>query len=137
MRAILVLILCGLALSGCKHPKPETAQVKPTEPKTTVKAAVVPKNPTVAAPKPSPPPVPRATAVNDGAGKVASVNANLRFVVIDFALNRPPQADQRLSVFRDGQKVGEVKISSQARNSIVAADITAGEARVGDEVRGE
>jgi len=50
-------------------------------------------------------------------------------------LNPVPQVDQRLGVYRQGQKVGEVKISSQARNSIIAADITQGEANVGDEVR--
>jgi hypothetical protein len=78
---------------------------------------------------------PQVTAINESSGKIASVNPNLRFVVIDFAMNPLPQVDQKLSVFRQGQKVGEVKISSQARNSIMAADLTAGEANVGDEVR--
>ena len=78
---------------------------------------------------------PAATAINEPAGKIASVNPALRFVVIDFGLNRVPQTDQRLGIYRQGQKVGEIKISNQARNSIIAADITAGEAQVGDEVR--
>ena len=73
--------------------------------------------------------------ISEPLGKVASVNPGLRFVVIDFAFNPAPQVDQRMSVYRQGQKVGEVRISSQARNSIIAADLTAGEARVGDEVR--
>jgi hypothetical protein len=55
--------------------------------------------------------------------------------VIDFAPNPLPKVDQRLGVYRQGQKVGEVKISRQANNSIVAADITQGEAQTGDEVR--
>jgi hypothetical protein len=77
----------------------------------------------------------QATPISESTGKIASVNSALRFVVIDFAFNPVPQPDQRLGVFRNGQKVGEVKISNQARNSIIAADITAGEAQVGDEVR--
>lgn len=73
--------------------------------------------------------------VNPLAGKVVLVNEPLRYVVVDFALGRPPVADQRLNVYRKGQKVGEVRISSQSRNNNFAADVMAGEARVGDEVR--
>jgi hypothetical protein len=132
MRSIPVLILGGLLLAGCKHAEPSDkarpagAAKSPVEQKG-MPAAVDVKKPVAS--------TPRATPVNESAGKVASVNTNLRFVVIDFGLNALPQAEQRLNVYREGQKVGEVKVSSQARNNIVAADITAGEARVGDEIR--
>jgi hypothetical protein len=129
MRAILMLVLSGALLVGCKHPKPsnpaaasgQTAATKPTDKKAS-------KTKSTAA---------QATPILEAAGKVASVNPELRFVVIDFALNPVPKVDQRMSVYRQGQKVGEVKISSQARNSIIAADITAGDAKIGDDVRPE
>jgi hypothetical protein len=70
-------------------------------------------------------------------GKVASINANLRFVVIDFSLSRVPELEQRLSVYRQGQKVGEVKISGPTINQNTVADIVTGEAQLGDEVRAE
>ena len=129
MRAILVLLLsCGL-LVGCKHANPSnpatTTANSPTAGKRSDKQPAKGQTGNKVAP------------ILGANGKVASVNPNLRFVVIDFALNPVPRVDQRLSVYRQGQKVGELKISAQARNSIVAADITAGEAQVGDEVRSE
>ena len=111
---------------GCRHARPSDSKTAANEPAAKARADKKPAKAKSA---------PTATAIVEPAGKVASVNPNLRFVVIDFALNPVPQVDQRLSVYRQGQKVGEVKISSQARNSIIAADITQGEANVGDEVR--
>ena len=73
--------------------------------------------------------------LSPSAGRVVLVNASLRYVVVDFGLGNPPSAGQRMNVYRQGQKVGEVKISSQSRTNNFAADITAGEARAGDEVR--
>ena len=46
-----------------------------------------------------------------------------------------PAVDQRLNVYHDGQKTGEVKVTGPTRDTTIAGDITAGEARVGDEVR--
>ena len=68
-------------------------------------------------------------------GKVASANANLRFVVLDFSLQPLPAIEQRLNVYRNGRKVGEVKVSGPARDSNIVADVIAGEVQVGDEVR--
>jgi hypothetical protein len=68
-------------------------------------------------------------------GRVVLVNEPLRYVVVDFGVSQLPPPLQRLGVFRDGKKVGEVRLSSQARGGNVAADVMAGEARVGDEVR--
>jgi hypothetical protein len=68
-------------------------------------------------------------------GKVASVNPNLRFVVMDFPLRKMPALEQRLNVYRNAQKVGEVKVTGPALDTTIAGDITAGEAQLGDEVR--
>jgi len=56
-------------------------------------------------------------------------------VVMDFPIRRMAAVDQRLNVYRDGQKTGEVKVTGPTRDTTIAGDITAGEARVGDEVR--
>jgi hypothetical protein len=69
--------------------------------------------------------------------RVVSVVPNLRFVVIDFTNSRQPAMDQRLSVYRVGQKVAEIKVSGPFRNTTVAADLVEGEARYGDEVKAE
>jgi hypothetical protein len=68
-------------------------------------------------------------------GKVLFVNAALRFLVMDFPVRRLPVLDQRLNVYRNGQKVGQVKVTGPARDTNIAGDITAGEAQPGDEVR--
>ncbi len=68
-------------------------------------------------------------------GKVVEANARLRYVVMDFPLRRMPALEQRLNVYRDGQKVGEVKVSGPVRDTTVAGDVMVGEAREGDEVR--
>ncbi|MFO1501368.1 MAG: hypothetical protein U1G07_23765 [Verrucomicrobiota bacterium] len=131
MRAMLLLLLGGALLLGCKHANPsdssgrdQAAAAKTKPEKSSKRTAREVKGQ-----------ADRATPLNEPVGKVASVNSGLRFVVVDFAFNPMPQAEQRMGVYRDGQKVGEVKISGQSRNSIIAADITAGEAQVGDEIR--
>jgi hypothetical protein len=68
-------------------------------------------------------------------GKVSWVNANLRFVVITFPVGQMPVSDQSLNVYREGLKVGEVKISGPQSDDSIVADITAGEAAVGDAIR--
>lgn len=134
MRAIIVFALGGALLVGCRTPKPaDSGEASTAKPARQRAAAMSPRAPQPRETSPSP----SATPLMEAAGKVASVNPALRFAVIDFAFNPAPKVDQRMSVYREGQKVGEVKISRQARNSIIAADITAGDVRVGDEVRPE
>jgi hypothetical protein len=67
-------------------------------------------------------------------GKVASVNPDLQFVVLNFPIGQMPSIGQRLVVFRNGLKVGEVHVSGPQRDDDIIADIVAGEAVVGDEV---
>jgi membrane-bound lytic murein transglycosylase B len=68
-------------------------------------------------------------------GRIASVNEHLRFVVIDFTNSARPQLDQRLSVYRVGQKVAEIRVSGPYRDTTVIADVVAGEVKYGDEVK--
>jgi hypothetical protein len=68
-------------------------------------------------------------------GTVVSVNPALRFLVMDFPVRKLPVLEQRLNVYRNGQKVGEIKVTGPARDTTVAGDILVGEAQVGDEVR--
>jgi len=68
-------------------------------------------------------------------GRVAQVNSTLRFVVMDFPLRRMPENGQRLNVYRDDQRVGEVRVTGPSQGTTTAGDLLAGEARIGDEVR--
>jgi len=68
-------------------------------------------------------------------GKVVRFNSEGRFVVLNFPIGHLPGVDQRLNVYRQGLKVGEVKVTGPQRDDNTVADIVAGEAQVGDEVR--
>lgn len=68
-------------------------------------------------------------------GKVATYNDVGRFVVVDFPIGKVPPPDQRMFVYRGGLKVGEVKVNNWQREHYVVADLIAGEAQSGDEVR--
>jgi sulfur relay (sulfurtransferase) complex TusBCD TusD component (DsrE family) len=46
-----------------------------------------------------------------------------------------PKMDQSLFLYRDGMKVGEVKITGPQRENNIVADLVTGEAEVGSEVR--
>ena len=70
-------------------------------------------------------------------GKVVEANPALRYVVLDFPVRGLPALDQRLSVYRDGQKVGEVAVSGPYIGTAVAADVVAGQAEIGDAVRAD
>jgi hypothetical protein len=68
-------------------------------------------------------------------GKVATVNNAGRFVVLNFPIGHLPVADQRMSLYRKGQKVGEIKVTNMQQEDNVVADLTSGDAQIGDEVR--
>lgn len=68
-------------------------------------------------------------------GRVASVNSSLEFVVLTFPVGQLPPLDEHLNVYRNGTKVGEVKITGPAREDNTVADIVSGGAIKGDEVR--
>jgi len=68
-------------------------------------------------------------------GTVAWVNTELRFVVVTFPLGQLPAQGQRLSVYRGGLKIGEVKVNGPQQDDSVVADVVTGEAGQGDAVR--
>jgi len=68
-------------------------------------------------------------------GKVIKVNTSGRFVVLNFPISHLPALDQRLNVYRLGLKIGEVKVTGPQMDDNVVADLVAGDAQAGDEVR--
>lgn len=85
--------------------------------------------------KPARPAVPVVTPDTALRGKVMSVNTRTRYVVLNFPVGRMADAGQVLNVYRNGLKVGEVKVDTWRRDDNVVADIIAGEAQPGDDVR--
>jgi hypothetical protein len=71
------------------------------------------------------------------AGRVALVNPTARHVILTFPMGLMPSVEQRLAVYRNGLKVGEVKVTGPQQDTHIAADILAGECRPGDEARTE
>jgi hypothetical protein len=129
MRFVVVALLALLG-SGCVTRNAASPDAKPGEGKT------------AAAPTGTPPPENKAskpTVTPDQTlfGRVVRTNPALRFVVMDFPVLKMPALDQRLNVYRNGQKVGEVKVTGPMQETAIAGDITTGEAQVGDEVRGD
>ncbi|MSU22004.1 MAG: hypothetical protein EXS30_11490 [Pedosphaera sp.] len=136
MRLFIVILCGGITFTGCKSPAREVSTSAASEKRKTTqpsaKTSASPQAKTGAAPR-----TPQATPVSRSAGKVVALNSNLRFVVVDFFLSQLPSVDQRLSVYRQGLKVADVKISGPERSNNIVADIIAGEAKVGDEVRSD
>lgn len=67
--------------------------------------------------------------------KVVRYNSVGRFVVLSFPVGQMPQPGQTLFLYRAGMKVGAVQVDPQHQDNDVVADITSGDAQVGDEVR--
>lgn len=92
--------------------------------------------------KPAKTPAPAASVVpaivtpdNSLTARVVSYNAAGRFVVLGFPVSQMPRLEQTLFLYRNGLKVGEVKVTGPQRDNNIVADLVAGEAQVGDEVR--
>jgi hypothetical protein len=68
-------------------------------------------------------------------GRVVAYNEAGRFVVLDFPIGHLPANEQVMFAFRQGLKVGEVKVTGPQRDHNTVADLVSGEARKGDEVR--
>jgi ABC-type Fe3+-hydroxamate transport system substrate-binding protein len=75
------------------------------------------------------------TPVASPVGRITSVNQQVMIAVVTFPIGQVPAAGGRYSVFRAGQKVGELKMSEEAADTLRVADITSGTLEVGDEVR--
>ncbi len=112
----LTLVLAGMLAAGCAYHRPART-AKPATP-----AAVAPQ--------------PIVTPDNTLTARVARYNAAGRFVVLSFPVGQMPKLEQSLFLYRDGMKVGEVKITGPQDNSNnIVADLVTGEAQVGDDVR--
>jgi hypothetical protein len=89
----------------------------------------------VATAKPEAPPQAKLLPLS---ARIVGGQKEFRFVIIDFTNGRRPQLDEKLGVYRVGQKVGEIRVSGPfGQDTTVAADVLAGEAKYGDEVKAE
>jgi hypothetical protein len=68
-------------------------------------------------------------------GKVARVNSDAGFVVLNFPPGHMPALAQNLALYRNGLRVGEVRITGPQNDDDVVADLVIGDAEVRDEVR--
>ncbi|MCW5558962.1 MAG: hypothetical protein KIT22_14170 [Verrucomicrobiae bacterium] len=90
----------------------------------------------VSPPAPPPAAAPRTHQPLDAdLGWVQSINDRLRFVVLDYSLNRLPAVGDRLDVIREDAVVGELKVTGPSRGGTTVADIVDGDPRAGDQVR--
>ncbi|HEY5344960.1 MAG TPA: hypothetical protein VIK62_01290 [Verrucomicrobiae bacterium] len=118
-------LLLALITSGCfsiyGNEKPEAVNAKPTA--------------STPASAPAPALKPIVTPNYSLAAKVISVNIIGRFVVLSFPASQMPKVEQTLFLYRDGLKVAEVRVTGPQQDSNIVADLTSGEAQVGDAVR--
>lgn len=120
-----VLLLVLLLANGCAffhHRSAEPVQPAPTGRSATPAASSATLNPIV-------------TPDNSLTARVAAYNSAGRFVVLTFPVGLMPATDRILFLYRNGLKTGEVKITGPQRDNDVVADLVAGTAQVGDEVR--
>ena len=68
-------------------------------------------------------------------GKIVKVNPTARFVVLNFPLGRMPIIGHTLSAYRGGLKTAELRVTGPQLDDNIIADISAGDANVGDDVR--
>ena len=80
-------------------------------------------------------PSPRVVIAGEKSGKVIKVHSTAQFIVLNFPIGTLPAQGATLGVFRDGLKVGEARVTGPQLDDNVVADLTGGEAQVGDEVR--
>ena len=109
---LLPFVIAGLLTAGCRHAQP----VPGAKPAGAAPQAIV-------------------TPDNSITAKVLSYNVSGRFVVLGFPVGQMPNLEQSLFLYRNGMKVGEVKVTGPQRDNNIVADLVSGEAQAGDEVR--
>ncbi len=88
-----------------------------------------------------PPPAPTNSAagipvVLPTSGRIHSVNTGLRFAVIDYTLGGMPDIGALLYVYRNNEKVGQIRLSGpEPRNGFITGDVVEGFIQIDDEVR--
>ncbi|HTX22952.1 MAG TPA: hypothetical protein VMD27_13970 [Candidatus Aquilonibacter sp.] len=121
--APLALLTAGLLAAGCVSHRP---RLRPAP-----APAVLNDGSATAAP-------PQIVTPDDSlTAKVVSYDSAGQFVVLNFPVGQMPATNQKLYLYREGLKVGEVKITGPQADDNVVADIVTGEAQVGDEVRAQ
>jgi len=68
-------------------------------------------------------------------GNVVKAFPEAQFAILNFPYGTMPLKGQRLYVYRQGLKVGEVRVTGPTDNDNTVADIVTGEAQKGDEIR--
>ena len=68
-------------------------------------------------------------------GRVSLVNKSSRYAIVNFPVGRLPASGQLLAIYRNGLKVGEVKVNGPQMDNLVTADLVTGDCRTGDEAR--
>jgi hypothetical protein len=113
LSVFLSVLIAGILVSGCasKHPKPATSAPGATQTIVTPDASL--------------------------AARVVSYNEVGRFVVLNFPVGQLPKADRTFFLYRNGLKVGEIKIDTWQLDNLTVAYIVTGDAQVGDEVRNQ
>jgi hypothetical protein len=111
-----LLLLVLLVANGCSRFHRQAKPARPAAPAPSAAPAIV-------------------TPDNSLTAKVLAYNPAGRFVVLGFPVGRMPRQEQALFLYRNGIKVGEVKINGPQRDNNIVADLVNGEAQVGDEVR--
>jgi len=115
----LLLLLLAVGFSGCASKKGSNALTTPAG------GASGGRRPTEAI----------VTPASGTVGRVTSVNANARFVVLSYPVGILPALERRLNVYRSGLKVAELKVTGPTRDTHTVADILAGDCQIGDEAR--
>ncbi len=89
-------------------------------------------------PVPATSPATNLVAAAAPAGRVVAINAQARYAVLSFPVGQVPTNDTRVTVFRAGARVGELRISGPPpKDTFTVGDIISGTAQEGDEVRVE
>lgn len=65
-------------------------------------------------------------------GRIATVNETGQFVVVDFNVGALPPLETRMNIYRADEVVGVIRLTGPVRENLVAGDILAGRAAVGD-----
>jgi hypothetical protein len=128
-----MVILIGLG-SGCASNRNTSAFSNPPE-SASAPTAVPPTKPGPVQTNAGPESKLIVTPQNLLVGTVVTYNTAGRFVVLDFPVAKMPARDQVMFAYRQGLKVGEVKIVGPERDHMTVGDLIAGEAQKGDEVR--
>lgn len=126
MRSIVIVASALFLVVGCGSPRPDAAS--PVQP------AVV-GQPAAAEPASEEPAGVVVTPDTSLSGKVALVNPNAKYVVVSFPIGSLPPAGKVMNVYRNGLKVGEIKITGPQRDFDTVADLINGSSQVGDEIR--